>query len=222
MTVSLGGAFALVAVTLALALAAAFIAPRGPSDLGIKLASLATFALCGLLAVAGLWATWTRSRTLMATAVTGVRDGELPEPAQRSVTEPPAVSLPPPPPPPPRSAVRAASPESHGTGGASPAAPVGEAVRVGGAIPEPRKLKHVNPVYPDIARQARVLGVVILEVAISPRGNVTAVSVLRGIPLLEEAAIDAVRQWVYAPTLLNGVPVSVIMTVEVNYRLPAK
>lgn len=97
-------------------------------------------------------------------------------------------------------------------------APV-QAVRVGGQIKEPKKLKNVPPVYPDIARQARVQGVVILECTISPQGKVTEVKVLRGIPLLDQAAIDAVKQWVYTPTLLNGVPVPVIMTVTVNFRL---
>ncbi len=97
-------------------------------------------------------------------------------------------------------------------------APV-QAVRVGGQIKEPKKLKTVNPVYPDIAKQARVQGVVILECTISPQGKVTNVNVLRGIPLLDAAAIDAVKQWVYTPTLLNGVPVPVIMTVTVNFKL---
>jgi protein TonB len=90
---------------------------------------------------------------------------------------------------------------------------------VGGQIKEPKKLKNVNPVYPDIAKQARVQGVVILECTISPQGKVTDVKVLRGIPLLDASAIEAVKQWVYTPTLLNGVPVPVIMTVTVNFRL---
>lgn len=97
-------------------------------------------------------------------------------------------------------------------------APV-QAVRVGGQIKEPKKLKHVNPAYPDIAKQARVQGIVILECTISPQGRVTDVKVLRGIPLLDASAIDAVKQWIYTPTLLNGVPVPVIMTVTVNFRL---
>jgi protein TonB len=97
-------------------------------------------------------------------------------------------------------------------------APV-QAVRVGGQIKEPKKLKNIAPVYPDIAKQARVQGVVILECTISPQGKVTDVKVLRGIPLLDQAAIEAVKQWVYTPTLLNGVPVPVIMTVTVNFKL---
>jgi protein TonB len=98
-------------------------------------------------------------------------------------------------------------------------APVVQAVRVGGQIKEPKKLKTTVPVYPDIAKQARVQGVVILECTISPQGKVTNVNVLRGIPLLDAAAIEAVKQWVYTPTLLNGVPVPVIMTVTVNFKL---
>jgi protein TonB len=101
----------------------------------------------------------------------------------------------------------------------APPPPAQQAVRVGGQIKEPKKLKNVAPVYPDIAKQARVQGVVILECTISPQGKVTDVKVLRGIPLLDSAAIDAVKQWVYTPTLLNGVPVPVIMTVTVNFKL---
>jgi periplasmic protein TonB len=93
------------------------------------------------------------------------------------------------------------------------------AVRVGGNIKEPKKLKEVRPAYPAIARQARVQGTVILECTISPQGRVTDVRVLRGIPLLDQSAIEAVKQWVYSPTLLNGVPVPVIMTVTVNFTL---
>ena len=104
-------------------------------------------------------------------------------------------------------------------GGLPDAPPPPQAVRVGGQIKEPKKLKHVNPTYPDIAKQARVQGVVILECTISPQGRVTDVKVLRGIPLLDEAAREAVKQWVYTPTLLNGVPVPVIMTVTVNFKL---
>jgi len=92
-------------------------------------------------------------------------------------------------------------------------------VRVGGAIREPTKLHNVTPVYPDIAKQARVQGIVILECTIGPDGKVVDVKILRGIPLLDAAAVDAVKQWRYTATLLNGVPVPVIMTVTVNFRL---
>jgi protein TonB len=104
-------------------------------------------------------------------------------------------------------------------GGLPDAPPPVQPVRVGGQIKEPKKIKDVKPVYPDIAKQARVQGLVILECTISPQGKVTDVKVLRGLPLLDAAAEEAVKQWVYTPTLLNGVPVPVIMTVTVNFRL---
>ena len=94
-----------------------------------------------------------------------------------------------------------------------------EGVRVGGKIAEPRKIKNAAPRYPDIAKVARIQGIVILECLITPEGTVAAVRVLRGIPQLDQAAIDAVRQWVYAPTLVDGKPVPIIMTVTVNFRI---
>jgi protein TonB len=96
-----------------------------------------------------------------------------------------------------------------------PAAPV----RVGGAIQEPKKLKHVPPVYPQIAQTAKVQGVVIIEAIIGKDGGVRDAKVLRSVALLDQAALDAVRQWKFTPTLLNGVPVEVIMTVTVNFTL---
>jgi protein TonB len=92
-------------------------------------------------------------------------------------------------------------------------------VRVGGAIRTPTQLKKVNPVYPPIAQSARVQGVVIIEAIIGVDGRVSEAKVLRSIPLLDAAALDAVKQWQYTPTLLNGVPVPVIMTVTVNFTL---
>ena len=83
----------------------------------------------------------------------------------------------------------------------------------------PTKVTNVDPRYPPVAQAARVQGVVILEAVIGPDGRVTDVKVLRSVPLLDEAAIEAVRQWTYTPTLLNGVAVPVIMTVTVNFQL---
>jgi protein TonB len=105
-------------------------------------------------------------------------------------------SAPPPPPPP-------------------PSAPV----RVGGSIKTPQKTRDIKPVYPPIAQSARVQGIVIIEATIGPDGSVRDAKVLRGQPLLNEAALEAVRQWKYTPTLLNGVPVPVIMTVTVTFTL---
>ena len=96
-----------------------------------------------------------------------------------------------------------------------PAAPV----RVGGNIKPPQKTRDVRPVYPPIAQSARVQGIVIIEATIGPDGAVKDAKVLRSIPLLDGAALEAVRQWVFTPTLLNGVPVPVIMTVTVQFTL---
>ena len=92
-------------------------------------------------------------------------------------------------------------------------------VRVGGNIKPPTKTKDVRPVYPAIAQSARVQGVVIVEATIGPDGRVAEAKVLRSIPLLDAAALDAVRQWQFTPTLLNGQAVPVIMTVTVNFTL---
>ena len=92
-------------------------------------------------------------------------------------------------------------------------------VRVGGDIKEPKKIKHVAPVYPDDARAAGVQGVVILEVLIDENGDVSDAKVLRTVPMLDQAAVEAVRQWRFTPTLLNNVPVTVVMTVTVNFTL---
>ena len=90
---------------------------------------------------------------------------------------------------------------------------------MGGNIKPPTQTKRVNPVYPSIAQTARIQGVVIIEATIGTTGTVQDVRVLRSIPLLDQAAVDAVRQWEYSPTLLNGVPVPVIMTVTVQFTL---
>jgi len=148
-------------------------------------------------------------------------DPGLPDPApetQRFFEESAPVPPPPPPPPPPAPRVGRDRPEGVPERPAPPRSATG-AVRVGGQIREPRRLHHVSPAYPDIAKQARVQGIVILECEITAEGDVGRVTVLRGIPLLDEAAIEAVRQWRYAPTLLQGQPVPVIMTVTVNFRL---
>ena len=134
--------------------------------------------------------------------VGGVQGGTLggtPGGGQGGIGDAPPPPVAPPPPPPPK----------------APTAPV----RVGGKISEPRKTKNVAPQYPEMAKRARVQGTVILEATISPQGRVSEVKVLRGIPMLDEAAMSAVRQWNYTPTLLNGTPVPVIMSVTVNFKL---
>lgn len=90
-------------------------------------------------------------------------------------------------------------------------------VRVGGNIRPPAKVRHVDPVMPAVAAQAGVQGVVIVEVTIDEQGKVRNARILRSIPLLDQAALDAVRQWEFEPTLLNGVPRPVVMTVTVPF-----
>src|SRR5438046_73106 len=77
----------------------------------------------------------------------------------------------------------------------------------------------VAPLYPQIARDARAQGIVIIEATIDARGNVIAARVTKSVSLLDQAALDAVRQWKFSPTLLNGVPVPIIMTVTVRFVL---
>jgi TonB family protein len=126
-------------------------------------------------------------------------------PAQ--MTFAPAAGGPPPPPPPPPPAPSAVASNPGGT----------KPLRVGGTLGVPTKIKHVPPVYPEDARAAGVQGVVILEAVIDEVGAVSSARVLRSIPLLDEAALDAVRQWQFTPTLLNGAPVSVMMTITINF-----
>jgi TonB family protein len=91
------------------------------------------------------------------------------------------------------------------------------AVRPGGRIMEPKKIKDVKPVYPAMAQSARVSGVVTIEATIGADGKVIDAKVVHSIPLLDQAALDAVRQWEYLPTMLNGVPVPVLVTVTINF-----
>jgi TonB family protein len=94
----------------------------------------------------------------------------------------------------------------------------GGPVRIGGSINPPRKIKDVKPIYPADAAAAGVTGTVILEAVMAKDGSVRNIAVLRSIPLLDQAAVDAVRQWMFTPTLLNGVPVEITMTVSVTFE----
>jgi TonB family protein len=95
-------------------------------------------------------------------------------------------------------------------------APV-SSVRVGGNIDPPKKIRDVRPVYPPDAAAARAGGIVIMEAKIATDGTVRDPRILRSAPMFDQAALDAVRQWIFTPTLLNGSPVEVIMTVTVNF-----
>lgn len=92
-------------------------------------------------------------------------------------------------------------------------------VRPGGDIREPVKVKHVPPMYPQIAINARISGRVVIDAVIGTDGVVREARILSGVPLLNQAALDAVKQWRYTPTTLNNVPVPVIMTVTVQFNL---
>jgi len=92
-------------------------------------------------------------------------------------------------------------------------------VRAVGEIRPPRLVKKVEPLYPEIARQARVEGVVIIEATTDIYGRVQRTKILRSVPLLDQAAVDAVRQWVYEPMVINGRPRGVIFTVTVRFKL---
>jgi protein TonB len=90
-------------------------------------------------------------------------------------------------------------------------------VRAG--IPSPRKTRHVDPVYPEAARQARIEGVVVLEVLIDEGGYVQDARVLRSVALLDQAALEAVKQWRFMPSILDDQPVKVILTASVTFAL---
>jgi TonB family protein len=93
------------------------------------------------------------------------------------------------------------------------------AVRIGGDIREPKRLNRVDPIYPAAARAAGIQGKVTIEATVGPDGVVADARVVQGVAGLDDAALTAVRQWVYAPTLLGGVPVSVLMTVTVAFSM---
>jgi periplasmic protein TonB len=110
------------------------------------------------------------------------------------------VAAPPPPPPPP------------------PPQPK-QAVRIGGNITAPTLIKRVEPAYPEIALVAKVTGLVILEATVGPDGTVESVRVLRSVKFLDEAAVDAVKQWRYQPLILNGVATPFVLSVTLNFSV---
>jgi TonB family protein len=99
-----------------------------------------------------------------------------------------------------------------------PPKPSVKIVRVGGTIKQPVKIVDVKPIYPEEARAAGVQGVVIIELQLATDGSVADARILRSIPMLDEAALGAARQWRFLPTLLNGEPVELVMTVTINFR----
>jgi protein TonB len=99
-----------------------------------------------------------------------------------------------------------------------PKGPTGP-VRIGGQVAEANLIRKVQPVYPPLAKSARVQGTVEFTAVIDKEGNITQLKLVRGHPLLVQAARDAVLQWKYRPTMLNGQPVDVVTDIIVNFTL---
>jgi protein TonB len=115
----------------------------------------------------------------------------------------PSAAPPPPPPPPP----------------AVKKDPTPSRIKVGGNVQQAMLIAQPHPLYPPLAKQARIQGIVELNAVIGKDGTVQNLSVVKGHPLLVQAALDAVKQWRYKPTLLNGEPVEVQTTIDVNFTL---
>ena len=95
-------------------------------------------------------------------------------------------------------------------------------VRVGGLIRTPKLVWRVAPRYPELAVASRASAIVVVEATVGTDGRVQDVKILRGHPLFDEVAVDAVRQWRYQPLLLNGIPVPFIATVTVQFNLVSR
>lgn len=100
-----------------------------------------------------------------------------------------------------------------------PAAPA--RIKQGGAVTAASIITQTKPTYPPLARQARIQGVVVLHAIIDKEGKVSQLEVISGHPLLVQSALDAVKQWRYKPTLLNGDPVEVDTTIQVTFTMGA-
>ena len=100
-----------------------------------------------------------------------------------------------------------------------PPPPLPERIKVGGQVAAARLVYQPQPVYPPLARQARIQGTVRLEAVINKQGQIEELTVVSGHPMLIQAALDAVSKWQYEPTMLNGVPVEVITTIDVNFTM---
>jgi protein TonB len=101
---------------------------------------------------------------------------------------------------------------------AEPPTPAGP-IRLHTGVTPPVPVATPPPVYPAIARTGRIEGTVILDVVIDETGRVTNATVLRSIPALDRAAVDAITSWRYEPARLNGIPIAVSMTVTVRFTL---
>ncbi|MGH9553810.1 MAG: energy transducer TonB, partial [Terriglobales bacterium] len=88
-----------------------------------------------------------------------------------------------------------------------------------GPVAEPRRTKYVAPVYPPVAQAARIEGQVLMDVIVDVAGKVKAVRVTKSTPVMDQAAVDAVRRWEYSPALLNGTAVEVVMSTTVIFSI---
>ncbi len=116
----------------------------------------------------------------------------------------PTAAPPPPPPPPVKEAPKPVTPQR---------------IRVGGNVQAARLIKQPRPAYPPLAKQARIQGTVRFNAIIGRDGSIQNLQLVSGHPLLVPSATEAVRQWVYQPTLLNGEPVEVVTQIDVNFTL---
>ncbi len=116
----------------------------------------------------------------------------------------PSAAPPPPPPPPAKKEEKPVTPQR---------------IKVGGNVQQAMLVNQPRPVYPPLAKQARISGTVELNAVIGKDGTVQDLKVVKGHPLLVQSALDAVKQWRYKPTLLNGEPVEVQTTIDVNFTL---
>jgi TonB family protein len=92
---------------------------------------------------------------------------------------------------------------------------------VGSLVRRPQMLKRVDPLYPQVAKDAKVAGMVIVEIIVDEEGNVADAKIVRSVPMLDAAALDAVRQWKYTPSRdAQGQPIKVVMSVNVTFALP--
>ena len=97
--------------------------------------------------------------------------------------------------------------------------PATQRIRVGGIVEAANLIRKVQPVYPPLAKQARIQGAVHFTAIIGKDGAIQGLQLINGHPLLVEAARQAVSQWQYKPTLLNGEPVEVVTEIDVNFTL---
>jgi len=108
---------------------------------------------------------------------------------------------------------------SVGSAAPPPPPPTHRIVRVGGDLKPPRAISRPDPLYPTLAKQARIQGVVIIDAVIDENGNLVQARAISGPPLLIPSALEAVMKWKYAPSFLDGQPISVAMHVEVTFVL---